>query len=140
LEIQYQLLKKGAGHADILDLPIDISNKGELKILDIATGTGAWILDVTRIPEISSRILSDRVKLFACDLSDTKFPPKSVTAPLGIDFFVQDMTQPFAQEFHGQFDLIHIGLVCFALTSQGWSSALKNVYDLLSKFSSDTSR
>lgn len=134
LDMQYQVLKAGFGHNDILDLPLDICKVNELNILDIGTGTGAWILDVTRIPEISARVSSTvtrHVKLFACDISDAKFPPKLLTDPLGIHFFVQDVTQPFPQEMYGTFDLIHVGLLCLALTRQGWKSALKNIHNLL---------
>jgi SAM-dependent methyltransferase len=134
--MQYRLLKEGFGHSDPLDLPLDISSMGELNILDIATGTGAWILDVARIPEISTRLsptVANRVTLSACDITDAKFPPKPTRDRLGIKFFLQDVTQPFPPEMHGQFDLVHASLLCFALTEQGWHSALKNIYDILSK-------
>lgn len=134
LNMQYEILKRGFGHSDILDLPIDISKAREINILDIATGSGAWILDVARIPEISDRLSPgsiNRVKLSACDISDAKFPPKPVSDSLGIHFFEHDATELFPQEMQGQFDLIHISLLCFALTRQGWLSALQNVEILL---------
>jgi len=134
LELQYAFIKAGFGHRDILELPLDFSKAGELNILDIAAGSGAWILDVVKIPQVQSRLsptgAADPVNIFACDLSPTKFP-KSVTDPLGIHFFVQDVTKPFPEEMYGTFDLIHIGLLCFALTSEGWGQALPNIHRLL---------
>jgi SAM-dependent methyltransferase len=135
--MQYQVLKSGFGHDEIIELPLNVSEHKKLNILDIGTGTGSWILDVARIPEIStwtSSRAANHLKLFACDISDAKFPPELLTDPLGIHFFVQDVTQPFPQEMYGTFDLIHVSLLCFALTRQGWKSALKNIHDLLSEF------
>lgn len=135
LDIQYHLLKAGFGYTDTFDLPLDISSASELHILDIATGTGAWILDVVNcIPGIASRLSTtapNRVTLSACDISDAKFPAELRTGSLGINFFLQDVTQPFPREMHGQFDLIHVSLLCFALTEEGWHSALRNIHDLL---------
>jgi SAM-dependent methyltransferase len=123
--MQYCLLKEGFGHSNLLDLPLDISSIGELNILDIATGTGAWILDVTCIPEISTHLAAtaaNRVTLSACNISNAKFPPKPVRDCLAIRFFLQDVMQPFPLEMYGQFDLVHVSLLCLALMEQGWHS------------------
>jgi SAM-dependent methyltransferase len=134
--MQYEITKAGFGYSDILDLPIDVSGAGEVNIMDIATGTGAWILDVARIPEISGRLAPNsinRVKLFACDISNAKFPSKSLTDSVGIYFFEQDVIESFPEDMYGQFDLIHVSLLCFALTRQGWDLALANIDKLLSE-------
>jgi SAM-dependent methyltransferase len=136
--VQYQLLKIAFGYNDILDLPLDISNTQEpVNILDIATGTGAWILDVSRIPEIQSRLpelgVVNPVNLYACDISTAKLPEKFTTNQHGINFFLQDVTQPFLDNMKGKFDIIHTALLSWALTEEGWKAASRNVYELLSR-------
>ncbi|TFY58090.1 hypothetical protein EVG20_g8287 [Dentipellis fragilis] len=41
------------------------------------------------------------------------------------------MTKPFPAEMLGKFDLIHMSLLVYALTEQGWKKALDNCRDLL---------
>lgn len=138
LNVQYQLLKTAFGYGDILDLPLDISKSQKpINILDMATGTGAWILDIARIPEVQSRIppldvtVANPISLYACDISTAKLSKDFIANNLGINFFLQDVTQPFPDYMKGKFDVIHTALLSWALTEEGWKAAFRNVHELL---------
>lgn len=136
LNMQYKHLKAVLGYDDILELPFSISEAcNAVNILDVATGTGVWILDVARIPEIQSRLpatgVPNPVNLYACDISAEKFPEKSKVDSLDVNFFLQDITRPFPQNMWGKFDLVHMALLSWALTEDGWNAAFRNIYHIL---------
>ena len=100
------------------------------KVIDVATGTGAWALDFVSQPDLRDR----GVQVFACDISTTKFPQaaRDKSDVNKITFFQQDVTKPFPDEMLGTFDLVNMTYLGFALTVQGWKLALQNLRDLLS--------
>ncbi|KAH8995095.1 hypothetical protein EDB86DRAFT_3102816 [Lactarius hatsudake] len=93
------------------------------KVIDVATGTGAWALDFVSQPNVRDR----DVQVFACDISSAKFPQAGKPDVDKIRFFEHDVTQPFQDEMLGTFDLVNMSCMCFALTVQGWKSALQNL-------------
>ncbi|KAH9057416.1 S-adenosyl-L-methionine-dependent methyltransferase [Lactarius vividus] len=97
------------------------------RVIDVATGTGAWALDFVSQPDIRDR----DVQVFACDLSSAKFPQEGKPDVDKITFFEHDVTQSFPDEMLGTFDLVNMSCMCLALTVQGWKSALQNMRDLL---------
>ncbi|KAH9166733.1 S-adenosyl-L-methionine-dependent methyltransferase [Lactarius sanguifluus] len=97
------------------------------KVIDVATGTGAWALDFVSQPNVRDR----DVQVFACDISSAKFPQAGKPDVDKIRFFEHDVTKPFPDEMLGTFDLVNMSCMCFALTVQGWKSALQNLHDLL---------
>src|SRR5438105_3456008 len=58
-----------------------------LKIADIGTGTGIWLLDV-------AKSLSPTCQFIGFDVSSSAFPPPQ-TLPPNVSFQVQDMLLPF---------------------------------------------
>ncbi len=98
------------------------------KVIDVATGTGAWALDFVSQPDVRGR----DVQVFACDISTAKFPQADKQDVNKITFFQQDVTEPFPDEMLGTFDLVHMTYMSLALTVQGWKLALQNLRDLLS--------
>ena len=98
------------------------------KVIDVATGTGAWALDLVSQPDIRDR----GVQVFACDISTTKFPRADEPDVGRITFFQHDVTKPFPNEMLGTFDLVNMSYLAFALTVQGWKLALENLHHLLS--------
>lgn len=133
LDIQHRYFQTAFGYRQGVSLPLNPSQADT--ILDIAAGTGAWILDVARNPVIASRLTSptDKFQLLACDLSLAKFSP-ALTSSISnakIKVFEQDVTQPFPKELHGTVDVAHMSLLVWALTRQGWERALRNIYDVL---------
>ncbi len=82
------------------------------KVIDVATGTGAWALDFVSQPDVRDR----DVQVFACDISTAKFPQADEPDVDRITFFQHDVTKPFPDEMLGTFDLVNTTLMCFALT------------------------
>ncbi|KAI9458376.1 S-adenosyl-L-methionine-dependent methyltransferase [Lactarius psammicola] len=97
------------------------------KVIDVATGTGAWALDLLSQPDVRDRDL----QVFACDISTSKFPQAYEPDVDKIIFFQHDVTKPFPDEMLGTFDLVNMNYLVFALTVQGWKLALQNMRDLL---------
>ncbi len=100
------------------------------KVIDVATGTGAWALDFVSQPDVRDC----GAQVFACDISTAKLPQAARDKPdvNKITFFQQDVTKPFPDEMLGTFDLVNMTYLGFALTVQGWKLALQNLRDLLS--------
>lgn len=115
---------------DVVD-PSSIST-----VLDAAAGTLVWSRDFATIPEIKPRISSpsNPVKLYACDLTAEKFPPKPIVDALGIQLFLHDVTKPFPEEMTGMFDLVNMKLLILALSKDGWLNALSNIREVLSAY------
>ena len=74
------------------------------------------------------------IHLYACDITDEKFPTRDEQESLGINTFLQDVTKPFPESMTGKFDLIHMANVRFSLNEEGWKNALLNIREILSKF------
>jgi hypothetical protein len=105
------------------------------KVLDVGAGTLVWTLDVASLPEVKNRLappVTNGIRLYACDITDEKFPPSHGLESLGITTFVHDVTKPFPEGFKDNFDLVHMRLLCSALSEEGWRKSLKHIHDVLS--------
>jgi hypothetical protein len=120
------------GHPQVVPPGIDVAHVS--RVLDVATGTGAWAVDFLSLPDVRD----SNIQAFACDISTGKFPQTGEPHAKRIKFFQQDVTKPFSDELLGTFDLINVTLLAFALTSQGWKIALKNLHSLLRECGSMT--
>jgi ubiquinone/menaquinone biosynthesis C-methylase UbiE len=125
--VQYAFLKTAFGYPQLVPPEINISHVS--KVIDIATGTGAWALDFASLPDVCNR----NVQIFACDISTAKFPPEEERKAKGINFFQQDVTKTFPDELLGTFDLVNLMYLSYSLTENGWKKALKNIHSLLSE-------
>ncbi|KAH9074935.1 S-adenosyl-L-methionine-dependent methyltransferase [Lactarius deliciosus] len=121
LNTQYLYLKTIFDYPKIVPPVVSVARVG--KVIDVATGTGAWALDFVSQPEVRDR----GVQVFACDISAAKFPQADKPDVDKITFFQHDVTKPFPDDMLGTFDLVHMAFVCWALTVQGWKSALQNL-------------
>ncbi|KAJ7071878.1 hypothetical protein B0H15DRAFT_957435 [Mycena belliarum] len=124
---QYTMMKHVYGWAAPVPATIDLAQVHA--VLDIAAGTCVWALDVACAPQISARRGS--VSIYACDINRAILPPEDVTDAAGITTFEQDVTQPFACEYHAKFDLVHMRFLTLCLTPEGWRAALANIHTLL---------
>ncbi|EIM91891.1 uncharacterized protein STEHIDRAFT_164316 [Stereum hirsutum FP-91666 SS1] len=141
LTSQYLMAKKILGRTSPLPSCIDINSVSS--VLDIAAGTCIWTLDLAKLPEVTSRLANAStstgqsrdpkapLQLWACDISTAKFPEKEIADSVGLKTFEQDVTKPFPSELYGTFDLVHMTLLVYALTEDGWKKALQNCKDLL---------
>jgi len=125
LKNQYHFFKTVFDYPDIVPPVVNVSRLG--KVIDVATGTGAWALDFASRPDVRNR----GVKVFACDISTAKFPRVDKADVNKITFFQHDVTKPFPAEMLGTFDLVNMTYLGFALTAPGWRLALKNLRSLL---------
>lgn len=126
LKKQYFFFKTVFDYPDIVPPVVNVAHVS--KVIDVATGTGAWALDFVSQPDVRDR----GVQVFACDISTAKFPQTDKPDADKITFFQQDVTKPFPDEMLGTFDLVNMTYLGFALTVQGWKLALQNLRDLLS--------
>lgn len=92
------------------------------KIVDIATGTGIWALEVARNHPESS--------MNAIDISPRQFPPKEVH-PHNINFSVHDAREPFDPKHHGQYDMVHIRAVVAGMKAADWKLIIENLLSML---------
>lgn len=126
LKNQYLFFKTVFDYPDIVPSVVNVAHVS--KVIDVATGTGAWALDFVSQPSVRDR----GVQVFACDISTAKFPQADKPDADKITFFQQDVTKPFPDEMLGTFDLVNMTYLGFALTEKGWKLALENLHDLLS--------
>lgn len=127
LNAQYSFFKSVVGHPQVTPPGIDIAQVS--RVIDVATGTGAWALDFVSLPEV----YKSNIQVFACDISKEKFLRGNKPPVKQITFFQQDVTKPFPDELLGTFDLVNLSFVSYALTLQGWERALQHLRGLLSE-------
>lgn len=93
------------------------------KILEIATGTAVWLSDV-------AKTLSPDAELVGLDFDTSKFPEPSTLAP-NISLRQANMFKPFASDLLGQFDVVNVRLIVFALKAGDGIGLAKNIMSLL---------
>jgi SAM-dependent methyltransferase len=100
-------------------------NKTNLRIADFATGTGIWLIDV-------SKIVQADCKLDGFDLSSAQFPPRSEWPP-NVSLHTHDILKPLPMQYHGSYDIIAVRAVLTVLTIDEWAIAVSNLVNLLSE-------
>ena len=93
------------------------------RVADIGTGTGAWLISV-------QSSLHSTAQLHGFDISDVQFPSPT-ELPSNVHFHTTNALQPFSEEHHGQFDLVHLRLLVCALEKDDWIKVATNVSQLL---------
>ncbi|KAJ7171238.1 hypothetical protein C8R46DRAFT_1216815 [Mycena filopes] len=129
LSTQYAMKKACYGWSSPVPDTIDLSKVEN--VLDIAAGTCAWALDFAAMPQVKANRAN--MHLLACDINTAFFPDPRLMHEMGITTFWQDVTQPFPEEFHGKFDLVHVAYLVLCLTEEGWLSALDNYRQILKR-------
>ncbi|CAM1507986.1 Fc.00g048340.m01.CDS01 [Cosmosporella sp. VM-42] len=94
-----------------------------LKVADIGTGTGIWLLDV-------AKRLPSTCQLTGFDISSSAFPPPQ-TWPANVSLRTQDMFLPFPASEVGTYDVVAVRFVSSAATRAEWAQAIKNLMTLL---------
>ncbi|KAI0872117.1 S-adenosyl-L-methionine-dependent methyltransferase [Hypoxylon argillaceum] len=120
LDEQHFFTTKTLGFLLHPNIPITSPN---LKIADIGSGTGAWLLDI-------AESLPSTCQLTGFDISSSAFPP-SQTWPPNVSFKIQDMYIPFPGSDIGAYDVVAVRFVSSATTRAEWSRAIENLIKLL---------
>ncbi|KAM7193029.1 hypothetical protein V8F20_008545 [Naviculisporaceae sp. PSN 640] len=98
-------------------------NLAHLKIADIGTGTGIWLLDV-------AKTLPPTCQLVGFDVTSSSFPPPD-SLPPNVSFALQDMHQPFPESEIGSYDLVAVRFVSSATSRTEWKATIRNLMTLL---------
>ncbi|KAI0118234.1 S-adenosyl-L-methionine-dependent methyltransferase [Nemania sp. FL0031] len=93
------------------------------KVLEIATGTGIWLSEI-------AKTLSPDAELVGLDFDTSKFPAPSSLAP-NITLRQANMFEPFPSDLLGEFDVVNIRLIIFALKDGYGTNLVKNLMTLL---------
>lgn len=101
-----------------------LKGRDNLRIADVACGTGSWLADL-------SRIMSPRTQLDGFDSSSMNFPPAAQLPP-NVNLHVKNAKQNFSSQYIGKYDVVHIRLLVAALANEDeWNLVTRNVLDLL---------
>ncbi|KAI1302189.1 hypothetical protein F5Y03DRAFT_211665 [Xylaria venustula] len=101
-------------------------SEGSINVADLATGTGIWLFDLLKSPELSG--LDTQYKGF--DISRALFPHSS-WLPKNVILFTSDLLQDPPQSLHGQFDIVHIRLVLSLVRSGSPKPIIQHIKKLI---------
>ena len=120
LDEQHIMTTKTLGFLIHPNIPI---TSATLKIADIGTGTGIWLLDV-------AKTLPSTCQLTGFDVTSSAFPP-SQSLPPNVTFKIHDMLLPFPATELGTYDMVAVRFVSVATTRAEWARAIENLVTLL---------
>ncbi|KAK4067256.1 uncharacterized protein Triagg1_7699 [Trichoderma aggressivum f. europaeum] len=106
----------------------DIPQPQISRVADIGTGTGCWLQDAVSV--LAQTTADASMVSIGVDISNAHFP---LDKHSNIEFITHDILQPFPEEFHGRFDLVHVRLLVLALKREEIPTAAKNAAILLKK-------
>ena len=92
------------------------------RIADVATGTGAWLLEVARAYPTAT--------CDGFDISLVQAPP-AIWLPKNVSFSQWDMLQPPPADRVGTYDIVHIRLVTIVIEKKDPVGAIRNLAALL---------
>lgn len=114
-------------------------------IADVACGTGIWLEEMAHAlshlhtqanskdeERLKSTSVNSMPQFVGFDMNAAAFP-ENPTA--GIQLVQHDCTEPFDARYLGQFDLVNIRGLAYAVTEEKFARVLENVSSLLSKIS-----
>jgi hypothetical protein len=103
------------------------SLKEGMRIADVATGTGIWLLDLaTEAPE--------HCTFEGWDISDAQFPHESCL-PGNVTFGTFDVTAGVPEGLVGRYDVVHVGLLALVVKDGDPGVWIENLVTMLSKCS-----
>ena len=107
---------------NLLPPPIKIDYSKPLKVADIGTGTGDWLLQVETILPVGSIF-------HGFDITETQF--QHVPEGSQVSLQIHDMLLPFPDTELGQYDVVHARFLMYALKSHEWAKVTDNLVMLL---------
>jgi ubiquinone/menaquinone biosynthesis C-methylase UbiE len=121
LDRQHAVFSSAAGYKIHPRIQSILHSQNSVKVLDIATGTGAWLLAL-------EHTAPSGWTLEGSDISADQFP---ANIDSGCKFSVLDIKKPVPEELRGTFDLVHIRMLLGGLVTPDWALVAANVYQLL---------
>ncbi|ATZ51101.1 hypothetical protein BCIN_06g05350 [Botrytis cinerea B05.10] len=122
LYVQHWLWQRLVGHLLHPCIPV----KENIKIADIACGTGIWLIDLAK--ELAES--KTNAQLDGFDISTSQYP-HSALLPSNVKLDVMDIFKPVPERLKGQYDVVHIGLLCVVIPGGDPRYVLDNVLTLL---------
>ncbi|KAI1128253.1 hypothetical protein F5Y10DRAFT_240890 [Nemania abortiva] len=101
-------------------------NKESISVADLATGTGIWLFDLIKSPEVSGL----NIQYHGFDISRALFPHKS-WLPNSIVLSTSNLLEEPPRPFHGLFDVVHIRLVLSLVRSNSPKPIIQHIKTLL---------
>ncbi|QSZ29229.1 hypothetical protein DSL72_003741 [Monilinia vaccinii-corymbosi] len=129
LYVQHYLWQRLLGHLLHPSIPI----KENIKIADIACGTGIWLLDVAK--QLADSNTSAQLDGF--DISSAQYPPSGLL-PSNVKLDILDIFEPVPEALWGKYDVVHIGLLCLVVRDCNPGPVLDNLLKLLSSQASNS--
>ncbi|PWY95899.1 S-adenosyl-L-methionine-dependent methyltransferase [Aspergillus sclerotioniger CBS 115572] len=120
INLQHYLWAELFGYLLHPDIPL---TKPDLKIADVATGTGILLTDL-------SRRLPPTVQLDAFDISFDAMPPRELLPP-NITMHKWDVKTDIPKEFEGIYDVVNVRQLVFVLLDHEVEPALRNMFKML---------
>lgn len=99
-----------------------------IRIADVATGTGVWLLDLATSSPANCTFEG-------WDISDAQFPHKS-SLPDNVKFGTFDVTAGVPEELVGRYDVVHVGLLALVIKDGNPGPWVENLGKMLSEFRS----
>lgn len=121
LNRQHAVFASAAGYLIHPRIQATLHKDHAVRVADVATGTGAWALAL----ESST---PPNWEIQGLDISADQFP---TTKTSRCKFDILDILKPVPFEVHGKYDMVHIRLLCGALTTQDWSIVAANAFRML---------
>ncbi|KAF7917597.1 hypothetical protein EAE99_009263 [Botrytis elliptica] len=122
LYLQHWLWQRLIGHLLHPSIPI----KQDIKIADIACGTGIWLIDLAK--ELARS--KTNAQLDGFDISTNQYPHSALLPP-NVKLDIMDIFKPVPERLRGQYDVVHISLLCVVIPGGDPRYVLDNVLTLL---------
>ncbi|PGG99332.1 hypothetical protein GX51_06368 [Blastomyces parvus] len=95
------------------------------RVADVATGTGAWLIDVAKELNNPTNVYQ------GFDITTASFPSDIPSGIGSFNFSLHNAVERFPAEFHGQFDLINVRLVIQAFKAADVPKIMSNLVEIL---------
>ncbi|KAL9103071.1 MAG: hypothetical protein Q9187_009049, partial [Circinaria calcarea] len=102
----------------------------EIKIADVGTGTGIWLLEL-------ARDLSSSAQLDGFDIDLSQSPPKE-WLPKNVNMYKLDVFGELPDDFVGKYDVIHARLFLLVVQNNDPMPILKNFIRMLNSLTKET--
>ncbi|KAI0157902.1 S-adenosyl-L-methionine-dependent methyltransferase [Hypoxylon sp. FL1284] len=120
LNQQFDLLTSNIGY--LIHPRVAAALPASPRIADIGTGTGRFLQCAQESGAFPNATLD------GYDISASMYPE---SLPENISLKVLDMKQPFPEELHGVYDLVHVRMVVAAILPNEWTAIVRNLTKLL---------